>query len=213
VYFDFVGAAGRGCCDKAEMEVTATFKTMVESAGKKSSQSWTFERRTNQVIHVRGERIDRWTRVGPAEITLEQIYPEEKIVLEFNQGDLKASGATNQWSSYFHLVDTNMFGKLKSAGEKKRFGKRCHVYRGILDGAKWDVVWIPELGIPASIVRTQKGSKMKTELTRIGVPASEIDESGLQRVDFADVGDMENNERLQALLKRERHEGHRHHDH
>jgi hypothetical protein len=194
----------------AAPSIVAEFETRVSNGKNKTVQVWQFDRNENQVVHSFADLTKRWTLLGLAEIALEQIYPAEKMVIEFNQGDLKSVGGSTDWASIIHLVDTNLLGKLTAKSARRVHGKSAVLYTGVINDAKWEIVWIPDWQLPASIRREDKGGRMKTELKRLlSTNPAELDR-GFMRIDFADVGDMENNEQLQRVLRRSPEMAHAH---
>ena len=190
--------------------IVAEFETRVASGKDKTAQVWQFDRKENQVIHSFPDVSKRWTRFSRGEIALEQIYPAEKMVIEFNQGDLKSVGGGTDWASIVHLVDTNLLAKLTAKSGRRAHGKSAVLYTGVVGNATWEILWIPDWQLPATIRREDKTGRMKTQLKRLLPANSAAPDSSFTRIDFADVGDMEHNEQLQRVLRRDPRLAHAH---
>ncbi|MDX1951062.1 MAG: hypothetical protein SFY81_02695 [Verrucomicrobiota bacterium] len=188
----------------------ALFQTTVEQGKNKTVQTWTFERKTNQVFQTRHDRIEIWTKTGPREIALEQVYRAEKLIIEFNQGELNAAGHTNGWNAFNQLVNTNLFARLGQQSPKRVLGHNALRFKGEVDGAEWVIHWIPDLSLPALIERKDKSGRMRTELKKLNTTPEVLNLSGFERLDYADLGDMEYHPGVKKLLSKGAIHAHRH---
>lgn len=194
-------------------DVQADYRTQFSPAKQKRiSEVWRFTRSGRKVLHERSDRIDIWTRLGESEIALEQVHLAEKVIIEFTAGELKAQGRDLGWNSYAQMIDTNLLSKLKFKGTKKVRGEKALRYKGELDGAVWEVLWLSHRDVPALIKRTDSKGEMKTELVTVPGTDPTIAPalSEFRRIDYADLGDMESDPLVHRLTHSGVVRGHHH---
>jgi hypothetical protein len=184
------------------MRLTAEYETEIKSGKTKIEETWRFVRNGNQVTHERPERTARWTKMSDREIGLEQIFPKEKIVLEFAHSEMKARGEEMSWSSIAQVVDTNLLARLTIKGKAKLIGRAGTLYKGKIDGAEWQVVWFGHLNLAGKVSRRDKNGSMRTVIKKLLVgEGSDLNLREYRRVDYADLGDLESDPAIQRLAR------------
>lgn len=148
---------------------------------------------------VGGVFSEIWSRDSEGRISKEQVFPDDRAVVDYYPGDLAATQKRLSWRHLQTLIDPRALGTdLKEVSSRKEKTGLVKVFRGTLDGASTDVHWLVSISLPLLIERRVQSSRIVTRLVETWpVDAAPVARSktetlaGYRRVDFADFGDKE----------------------
>ena len=132
---------------------------------------------------------------------------DEKKVIEYSAVDLKMlnmAADSTKWQEVTNLVLQKDLAIMKKTRLKKQYkGLALAQYNGNIEGIKTQIVWIDNLQIPLQITYFYPKHKTIVNLLDVNTStsASLLSEQILdsyQRIDYADIGDMEHS----ALAKK-----------
>ena len=132
---------------------------------------------------------------------------DEKKVIEYSAVDLKMlnmAADSTKWQEVTNLVLQKDLASMKKTRLKKQYkGLALAQYNGNIEGIKTQIVWIDNLQIPLQITYFYPKHKTIVNLLDVNTSttASLLSEQILnsyQRIDYADIGDMEHS----ALAKK-----------
>ena len=179
-----------------------------DAKGKRlSEQQWRIWRSDSRMELSTGARREIWEKRADGTLTLIQINVLDKSMLEYQPSDLQGMGSDYSWRKISQLVDLQAINGLKTErpkngqfGMEQRFSLRQADLRLALSIS-------PELALP---VAWQIKNKVGSERLRLVAansafpvsdpPTSAEQLSALMNVQFADLGDRENDPRVHRLL-------------
>ena len=166
---------------------------------------WLLWREADRVETQAGGRGDFWQRGPKGTVLLTRLYHPEKRAVEYYPSDLAALGMRPDWGSLAHVIDPRHLGAaLKPAGGRVVLGRAATVYRGALDGRQIEVWWLENEQLPARLEKTLPGGRFVMELREIlpiaAAPWRRADASAYRAIDYADLGDHENDPFVTALV-------------
>lgn len=174
-----------------------------KTAGDKNRQpaSWYFWRQT-QRTETRDELSNQgeiWERNDAGQLFYTRVFYNEKVALEFVPGDLAATGAEPSWQQLTSLVNPDTFGKeLALLGKADKNGMPVEYYKGEVNNIVTEVEWLPDLQLPARIVKMLPDGILSLTLADCGnnskfkvKPITKSEFDSLRRIDYTDLGDME----------------------
>lgn len=202
--------------DKAAMPAVAAHYLL--KSGEQQA-NWYLIRETDQVKTYNQSRQqgELWRRDAQGRIEHQRLFPADKKVVEYTQGQLITMKRLPEWDHVATLIDHHERGSLKKTGERQVMGQTAWVLEGKLHGADTIIWWLPVLQLPARM-ETRVGalrSVMELQSTYAQAPAawnwfdSTVTDQ-YDRIDASDFGDMESDPFVQRLLAQEGH-GHHHH--
>jgi hypothetical protein len=158
--------------------------------------------RDNQRVETRtlgGVFSEIWSRDSEGRISKEQVFPEDRAVVDYYPGDLAAIQKQLSWRHLQSLIDPQALGTgLKEASSREAKTGLVKVFRGTLDGVSTEVHWLASISLPLLIQRRDQSRRIVTRLVETWavdaapVPRSKTETlAGYRRIDFADFGDKE----------------------
>ena len=134
------------------------------------------------------------------QINYQFLMHDEKKIIEYSVVDLKMLNMmtdSTKWQEVSNLVLQKNLTSMKKSSLKKQYkGLALAQYNGKIEGIKTQIVWIDSLQIPLQI--TYIYPKHKTIVNLLDVNTSTITSllsehalNSYQRIDYADIGDME----------------------
>ena len=151
-----------------------------------------------------------WLRDAEGRLTWMRLFHEDRRVIEHVSADLAILDRTDAWPRVASLVDEGVLARLTDRGGRRAMGWAARLYSGEIDGIRTEVTWIPELSVPARIVRHLPSGRQKLVLAEThaieDAPFAPPDSSSYEVIDFADIGDKENDPFLQRVLARDGHQ-------
>ena len=209
-----MAAAGTGeghCNDpavapaRAFPPLAALFETQVLAEGDQTTAErhtplhwylWRDDQRV-ETRTVGGVFSEIWSRDSGGRISKEQVFPDDRAVVDYYLGDLAAMQKQMSWRHLQSLIDPHALGTdLKEVSSRKAKTGLVKVFRGTLDGVLTEVHWLASMSLPSLIQRRDQSHRIVTRLVDTwAVDAAPVARSraetlaGYRRVDFADFGD------------------------
>jgi hypothetical protein len=174
-------------------------KTTVRARAKVQRERWTLARDASHVEYIvegeAGRLVDAWTNTR-AELTLTRVFPKERTLVEYSEGQLRALGNFRSWRQLGSLLPDHpaQLG-LKRLGEVTVAGRKAVRYEGNLEAAHIVVSWLEQAQLPALMRLTQGEVTRTTTLQSLQLGQAERFEtaelSQYRHIDAADLGDLE----------------------
>ena len=191
--------------------ISAQFETIecAEPCKKPKLSTWWMWRNPTQVElkKVDAQTSELWTwENGSANYQF--LMHDEKKVIEYSTVDLKMLNIavdSNKWEKISNLVLQKDLASMKKTSLKKQYhGLGLSQYNGHIDGINAEIVWIEFLQIPLQIVYFYPKHKTTINLLVVNTNSTTAVATSVQtlnsyeRIDYADIGDMEHS----ALAKK-----------
>lgn len=137
---------------------------------------------------------------------------DEKKVIEYSAVDLKMldlMADNSKWQALTSLVSHKDLASMKKTGLKKQYkGLALTQYNGKINGIKTHIVWIAALQIPLQMTYVYPKHQVTINLLKQDVQV--IDDKATsektlltyQRIDYADIGDMEHSAEAKMWLSK-----------
>ena len=184
--------------------LSAQFET-IECAlpcDKPSNTTWWMWRSASQVElkKANSNNSELWTWDN-GNANYQFLMHDEKKLIEYSKIDLKMLDIAvdnAKWQAVTSLVSQKDLDNLKKTSLKEQYkGLALANYNGEINGIKTDIVWIAALQIPLQMTYVYPQHQVTINLLNQDVQAlnakatSEQALLGYQRIDYADIGDME----------------------
>ncbi len=148
---------------------------------------------------VGGVFSEIWSRDSEGRISKEQVFPDDRAIVDYYPGDLAAMDKQLSWRHLQSLIDPQALGKdLKEVSSRKAKTGLVKIFRGTLDDVLTEVHWLASISLPLLIQRRDQSRRIVTRLIESwAVDAAPIARTqagtvvGYRRIDFADFGDKE----------------------
>lgn len=159
-----------------------------------------------------------WERDADGRITHARYFHEDRRMIETTTGELKTRGIEPGWQELSKILDPRALPGMRRVGATSVLGRRATIYRGKSGNGSLEVVWLDAARLPARITRNAKGGSVTLrleELHRDNPPGWQRVDAGVtedyQRIDIADLGDMESDPFVRKVLRASGgHGGHQH---
>ena len=187
--------------------LAALFETQVRTEGDQAAEQnhtplrWYLWRDDHRVETrtIGGAFSEIWSRDSERRISKEQVFPDDRAIVDYYPGDLAATQKPLSWRHLQSLIDPHALGKhLKEVSSRKAKTGLVKVFRGSLGGVSTEVHWLASISLPLLIRRRDQSRRIVTRLVETwAVDAAPVRRSktetlaGYRRVDFADFGDKE----------------------
>jgi hypothetical protein len=182
-------------------QLACQYEKLVLVGNKAQSTNWYFWRQqqrteTRDALSNQGEI---WETIKPGGYYYTRLFYNERVALEWGQGDLLASGSTPSIKQISSIVNPDMLGKeLALQGKTESNGMVIESYRGTVNNIATEVDWLPTLQLPARLVKQLPEGAVTLTLSACGKqaqfptkPITKAELDGFRRLDFTDLGDME----------------------
>lgn len=181
--------------------------------------------RDGQTIELRGDGApfsELWRRLGDGRIDYVYVMHDERRAIEYSPVDLTLIGREPDWARIGALLSPADLERLKRGAAGRHAGLATRRYTGTLGSAKIDVAWIPDLALPARLQYRYPDQTVTIRLLRRHAgappvaPTTAATLAGYQLVDYADIGDMEEDAQAQTWIRKAAaapghlHQGHGH---
>ncbi|WP_059750803.1 hypothetical protein [Thiobacillus denitrificans] len=181
--------------------------------------------RDSQTIELRGDGApfsELWRRLGDGRADYVYVMHDERRAIEYSPVDLVLIGRQPDWTRIGALLSPADLERLKRGAAGRHAGLATRRYTGTLGPARIDVAWIPNLALPARLQYRYPDQTVTIRLLRRYEGASPVASTtagtlaGYQLVDYADIGDMEEDAQAQAWIRKAAaapghlHQGHGH---
>lgn len=182
-------------------QLACRYKKQVGEGSKAKTTDWYFWRQpqrseTRDALSNQGEI---WETLNPARFNYTRLFYNERVALEWGQGDLMASGSTPSIKQVNSIVDPDKLGKeLALQGKSEANGMSIESYRGTINKIVTEVDWLPALQLPARFLKKLPEGNVILTLSACDKdsqfpvkPISKAELDGFRRLDYTDLGDME----------------------
>ena len=158
-----------------------------------SKFDWTFIRQPNSVSILKGVIDETWSRDEQGNVRFERVFHDEKKVVDYYAGELKALNVDTDWSAIASFVDPKALALLRVVGRTTSASGPVIRLRGESQGDLITVNWSSDMQIPVQIIRqTKAGSSIKINFAGpVDATKLQKDNSSYLRFDAADFGDQE----------------------
>lgn len=189
--------------------------------GRQHTANWYFwrEPQRTESRDVLSNQGEIWERNQAGQLFYTRLFFNERVALEFVPGDLAATGSTATWGQLSSLIDPGLLGKDLSLLDKgSQNGNVVEYYQGIVNHVAVEVDWLPSLRLPARLSKKLPEGEVTLTLSECAgkdgldiKPTSNADLSSFKRLDFTDLGDMEDDplvRHIEQLMGGHHHAGH-----
>lgn len=197
------------------------FQKQTTDGNTQQNSNWYFWRQA-QRTETRDERSNQgeiWTKNNAGQFFYTRLFYNERIALEFVPGDLTATEAAPSWQQLTSLIDPNTLGKDLPLLSKDNSGNTAvEYYSGTVKGVPTEVDWLPALQLPARIVKKLPEGTLSLSLSECAKeaefavkPRTKLELDNLRHIDYTDLGDMEDDPKVQyleQLMGEHHHAGH-----
>lgn len=147
-------------------------------------------------------------------VEMRELHRREARMVTYTPGDLRTMGMPTEWDALAEVVAPEVRAQLSARGQSSRLGQSSLHYQGAdAQGKPVVLEWLPGVGLPAlyctgaQACLKNPGKHAALELLALRtLPAAQAFSSteGLLEIDQADLGDMEMDPVVHALV----HDGH-----
>ena len=219
--FSTVGlTASASHSDQPSMDIACRYEMKVTSHAKtkaSSNNAWFFWRKPDmiQTQDADGDHGEIWERTANGSIQYRKLYHADKTAVEYMPADMPTNNMSFDWFKLSGMLSQQELDTLKLVKKTQVLGRSAELRKGKVNGQALEVLWLPDEGVPASIIRKDKTGSMELRLVEI-TPLSaahrkpvDIEEiANYRHIDAADFGDMENDPFVKKVMAAE---GHQHH--
>ncbi len=182
-------------------QLACRYQKQVLGGDKIQPTNWYFWRQ-RQRTETRDELSNQgeiWEATKPGDYSYTRLFYNERVALEWTHGDLMASGSTPSIKQVSSIVDPDMLGKeLALQSKSDTNGTSVESYRGTVNNITTEVDWLPMLKLPARLVKQLPEGTVTLTLSTFSKesqfpvkPITKAELDGFRRLDYTDVGDME----------------------
>ena len=195
--------------------LTAQFETIscAHPCKKPTLNTWWMWRTATQVELKKenAQNSEFWTWENGS-VNYRFLMHAEKKVIEYSPVDLKMlniAADSSKWQKVSNLVLQKDLASMKKTALKKTYnGLALNRYDGKIEGVNADIIWIEQLQIPLQM--TYSYPKHKTTINLLDANATSATKSATseqmlnsyERIDFADIGDMEHSASAKKWLSK-----------
>jgi hypothetical protein len=194
--------------------ITATYVVERLERGKAapSSFQWQLHRSASCVIaNDSDSRVsEQWNRDEQGRIWYKRIFHKERKVIEYQPADLKIGGVEARWNRIAAVIDPAELQAMTLQSESGTFdGRSVSVYRGLRQGAQWEIAWLAGEQLPERIRIEGEGGRYLLQLRKLTIETTDAvscrsgDLAGYETIDFADIGDRQGDPFIEGLMKYE----------
>lgn len=190
--------------------LAAEFETTVIETGHGGDQQqhyqWRFWRAADRVEthNLQDNSGEIWEKAADGSVTYQRVFHDQRQVIEYLPGDLKAIGAEPDWSGITTLLNQAMLASLAAEGREDILGRPGIHYTNNNPDSPLEIIWLEQEQLPAMIKRTEHGHTLITRMTALYPlaqspwPYQRSDD--YRYTDFADIGDKENDPFIKSIL-------------
>ena len=195
--------------------LNAKFKTIecAQPCKKPKNSTWWMLRTPLQVElkNANSHNSELWTWEND-QANYQFLMHDEKKVIEYSPVDLKMLNMpadSNRWQEVTSLVLQKDLASMKKTSLKKQYkGLALTQYNGKIEGIKTQIVWIASMQIPLQMTYFYPKHKVTINLLDLNTQSttasatSEQTLNNYQRIDYADIGDMEHSAHAKMWLSK-----------
>jgi hypothetical protein len=177
--------------------VAAEYRSTLQfGAAPGQSTIWRFWREADRIERENpaGGTGELWQRDG-ATTFLTRIYHTDRKGIEYRDDDLDILNALPQWQQLSLLIPSGLVKELAVAEPESRGGVPLRHFRGVVEGATWDITFRTDLMLPVEILVARGDRQQHLELLQVAgladAPWQPRSTAGYEIIDFTDLGDRE----------------------
>lgn len=185
-------------------EFITTVRTSADTESPLKVRRWRFWRSAERIetLDLQTHSGEVWLRAANGEISYQRIFHAQRTVIEYTAGDLKAIQAYPDWQALSLLVTAPSSQALIPAGQQTLLQGPTLRYQSP-DDPQSGLNWLEHEQLPALIDFNQQQQTLQTQLLAVYSPASAPwappDARDYAVIDFADMGDKENDPFIQSI--------------
>jgi len=192
--------------------LAAEFETVIASEAhddddlQQHSHKWRFWRTADRVEthNLQDNSGEIWTKSAYGTVTYQRVFHDQKQVIDYMPGDLKAIGSEPDWLAIATLLNQAMIAPMLDDRSEDVLGRPAIHYQSNDPDNPLEITWLEHEQLPAMIKHTEHGHTIITRITAIYPLAQSpwpYQRSGDYRyTDFADIGDKENDPFIKSIL-------------
>lgn len=189
--------------------LAARFDLQLSRAGGRQQTDWYLWREADSIetANTAVAQNDIWYRQKGSDYTYRRVFHADRRVVDYSAGEIRTRQAEPDWSKLASVISPQLLKELKRGASATRFGQKAVRYQGKAAGQQFDVWWLEQAQIPASLQISGAGQRMVLVLKELhaAAPASwprASDEriADYGQIDAADFGDMESDPFVARLL-------------
>lgn len=172
------------------------------------SSVWSL-RRGHDSVELRGADAwysELWRLLSDGSIDYAFAMHDDKRVIEYNPVDLQIINKTPDWERLGAIVAARDLERLKIGEVGLHAGYTTHTYSGVDSGTRIEIVWIPELMLPLKVDTRNSSGYVSVQLLAFDAqgmpPMPDAVRERYQRVDYADLGDMEEDPNAKVWIQK-----------
>lgn len=151
---------------------------------------------------------ERWERDSGGRITHARYFHGDRRVVEAAFGELRTRNMVPDWRQLGAVFDPREVAGLRKVGATRHLGQAASIYRGRVGDESLEVTWLESAAIAARVVRASRRGTTSIVLAELRDERPEswphvgaVDTATYQRIDLADLGDMESDPFVKRLLR------------
>lgn len=163
-------------------------------------QQWQLLRQANEICWTKGQALAEIWRRDSSGIRLERVLPEDKHLIDYSAGELRALQVVVDWHGLGTLLAETDLARLQPVrGTAARRPGLPVDYRGQLAGDAVALRWDPVARLPLRLQRSSPAGRVLFERLALHAvapadwPRPGAGSADYQRLDAADFGDMDDN--------------------
>lgn len=170
-----------------------------------SPQQWRFWRDTQfiETLNLADQSGDNWSKATDGTVTYQRLFHEQKQLVDYLPGDLKAIGIAVDWTALATLIKPSLIAGLKADDRVEVLGHSAIHYQSTDPEKPFELLWLEQEQLPALIKFTEHGHTVSTELTAL-YPLAQSPwpyqrAAAYKSTDFSDLGDKENDPFVKSI--------------
>lgn len=204
------GEGGNG-----SLAVACHFATTVAVRGNRQHtqvNEWYLWREPSQVetCDKNGKRCEVWQRTQDGQVFYSRVFHNDKRVIEYMPGDLRALQRYPAWSHVASVIEPSLVkDQLRPTGQVSILGRQAQRYQGTVQGVTLDVWWLDREQLPALVQYVYPDRMVTLRLKKLypldESPWSRGRTAGYVHIDYADLGDKVSDPFVRRLQREEWH--------
>lgn len=171
-------------------------------------QQWQLARSASQISWIKGPTLTEIWRRDRSGIRLERLLPQDKHLIDYSAGELRALQVALDWRELGSLIAPADLASLRPLHAQAQPRTDRH-YQGRLGTERITLRWDPLAQLPVRLLRRSAAGQVLFERTAVHPalpadwPTADAGSADYQRLDAADFGDMEYNPVVQRAQARD----------
>ncbi|MGZ4968289.1 MAG: hypothetical protein ACXV8O_06980 [Methylobacter sp.] len=206
--------------DQLPMEIACRYQMKVTPHAKTKAslnKVWFFWRKPDmiQTQDADGNYGEIWERTVTGSIQYRKLYHADKTAVEYMFTDMPVNNMSFDWVKLSSMLSQQELDQLKPVKKMRVLDRSAELRKSKIGGQAVEVLWLPNEGVPARIIRKDKTGSMELRLVEISdlsaarrKPVTVEQISNYRHIDAADFGDMENDPFVKKVLAAEAHHHH-----